>query len=617
MPASQSRAMSARQPVSAPPAPAQPYAFVASCPHSHLRSSSFLNSPSISAPPARLICHSVPHRRRPSPPVLSARAPSSSAPIPLAQSPAAQTDHPLGPPDQSVRIAPRYWTQGIRDDLARRLPLYASDWIDGLRFKSVPVILFMYFACLAPVVAFGGLTSALTNGSIGVIEFLLSSGASGMVYAMFSAQPLTFIAPTGLTLAFTTALYGFCRVVALPFLPTYAWVGLWTSLALCVASIVNASDLIKYCTRFTDDIFNSLIATNFLYEASRSLILPFFLAGADKTNPFTAAALAISTFLLGRFLAGLRNSRYLVARARNLLSDFGPVLAIVTVSAVAAIPAVAKVGLETLSIPSNFSLAGGRAFLIPIMAVPASVRVAAIVPALLLTCLFFLDQNISVRVVNSPVHRLKKGPGYHLDMMVLAVCTFVCSLLGLPWMCAGTVQSLAHVRALADTRGKNGGEYITSVQENRLTAFFVHGGILCSLLLLPVVSRVPMAVISGLFLFLGVKMMGGNAFLARIPYLAMDPKLYPEQSPMRKTGAGEVHAFTMLQAGCLAVLWGLKLNKRTSMLFPAVIALLMVVRSFVAPRLFSQSALEALDGEVFETDAEAEAEAEAGAGAEQ
>lgn len=511
-------------------------------------------------------------------------------------------DWPLGPPGQGGRFAPKYWFHGLRDDLRRRGPLYLSDWKEGLRFKTIPASLFMYFACLGPVVAFGGLTFALTGGSMGVLEFLLSSGATGMLYAVAAGQPLTFIAPTGLTLAFTTALYNFCKIANIAFLPAYAWVGIWTSAILLFASIANVSDLIKYCTRFTDDIFNSLIATNFLYEATRALIGAFFIVGADKTNPFTALSLALGTFFMGSFLTGLRTSRYFVKRIRTTLADFGPFLSIVTMSAIAALPAIAKVGLSRLSIPSSFSLSGGRPFLVPILATPLAFRFAAFIPAILLTCLFFLDQNISTRVVNSPIHRLKKGPGYHLDMFILAICTFACSLLGLPWMCAGTVQSLAHVQSLAEVEARGGKEQIVSVQENRLTALLIHGGLLASLLFVPIVKRIPMAVVSGLFLFLGKNMMNGNDFMMRIPFMFMDPTRYPEDSPMQKVPPLQVHAFTLLQISCLAALWVLKLNKKTSMFFPSVIATLMFIRSRVVTRWFPAQTLKILDGELFDNE---------------
>jgi HCO3- transporter family len=62
--------------------------------------------------------------------------------------------------------------------------------------------------------------------------------------------------------------------------------------------------------------------------------------------------------------------------------------------------------------------------------------------------LLCLDQNITVRTVNSPSHKLRKGQAYHLDLCALGVLTLFASLTGLPWMCSATVQSLNHVRAM-------------------------------------------------------------------------------------------------------------------------------------------------------------------------
>ena len=46
-------------------------------------------------------------------------------------------------------------------------------------------MLFLYFACLAPAVSFGTISSEITNGSMGVVEFLLGSGVAGMVSSLF------------------------------------------------------------------------------------------------------------------------------------------------------------------------------------------------------------------------------------------------------------------------------------------------------------------------------------------------------------------------------------------------------------------------------------------------
>ena len=59
----------------------------------------------------------------------------------------------------------------MRDDLRRRfLPYYWADWRDGFTTKSIGAIAFLYFAVLAPAIAFGGVMSTLTKDSLGVVE---------------------------------------------------------------------------------------------------------------------------------------------------------------------------------------------------------------------------------------------------------------------------------------------------------------------------------------------------------------------------------------------------------------------------------------------------------------
>ena len=43
---------------------------------------------------------------------------------------------------------------------------------------------------------------------------------------------------------------------------------------------------------------------------------------------------------------------------------------------------------------------------------------------------------------------LQKGGGYHLDLLIVALCIGLCSVFGLPWFVAATVLSINHVRSL-------------------------------------------------------------------------------------------------------------------------------------------------------------------------
>jgi hypothetical protein len=67
---------------------------------------------------------------------------------------------------------------------------------------------------------------------------------------------------------------------------------------------------------------------------------------------------------------------------------------------------VTRVNLSDLSVVTRVN----RSDLYPV----PQARFYAIIPAIMAATLVFLDQNITVRLVNSPRHKLKKGYGFHL-----------------------------------------------------------------------------------------------------------------------------------------------------------------------------------------------------------
>lgn len=237
-------------------------------------------------------------------------------------------------------------------------------------------------------------------------------------------QPMAFIAPTGLTLAFISGLFRYCTLKGLPFFPVYAWVGLWTSFYMTLLGLSGSSKLIKYCTRFTDEVFNGLLSFNFLYEALSSLRRNFLLADPmNLTMPFVALAMALTTFFSMMMAIAFQTTRFFNKKARAVIKNFGPVTIFILMSIINQHPWVNKFGVPTLSVPNSFQLAGARDLWVPLTSVPLKVRLLCSFPAVLLTSLFFMDQNISVRVVNNPENKLKKGPAYNLDMLALGLIT--------------------------------------------------------------------------------------------------------------------------------------------------------------------------------------------------
>jgi mannitol/fructose-specific phosphotransferase system IIA component (Ntr-type) len=494
---------------------------------------------------------------------------------------------------------------GLIDDLARRLPNYASDFTDGLHLKSVASTMFLFFACLAPAITFGGVMAELTDNHIGAVEMIIASALCGVTYALFSGQPLIILGGTGPLLIYTWLLYVLCGQLGLEnfFLESRAWVGLWTGGFLVLLAVTDASCLIKYFTRFTDEIFAALISIIFIYaaiEALTDIVTDVYASErVSHDRALVPLILAMGTFFGAYGLSRFRRSRYLQPPVREFLADFGPAIAMTAMTLVA-VMWFHDVRTATLPAPDSVQPTIDRAWLVNPFGAPRWVWLAAIGPAILATVLVYLDQNITARLINSLDHKLQKGTAYHLDLALMGVLIAACSLFGLPWLVAATVRSLNHVRSLAtvetvvDSSGESH-ERVLHVRETRVTGLVIHLLIGLSIFALPLLKTIPMAVLYGLFLFMGVVSMAGNQFFERLRLWLMDPSLYPTTHYIRRVPLMTIHKYTLLQLLCLFMLGVVELSP-LGILFPIFILLLVPIR-FLAGRYFSPEHLAALDSE--------------------
>ena len=492
---------------------------------------------------------------------------------------------------------------GIIEDVKRRGKVYWSDLVDGIHLKCMSSTFFLFFACLAPAIIFGGLMDSKTGSEIGAVEMIVATCFCGLVYAIFAGQPMIILGGTGPMLIFTGILYDYCQSSEIAFLPVYAWVGFWTGLILLILAATDASCLMRYFTRFTDEIFAALISVIFIYEAIDKLIHIFYKASEGGSIGYDVALLslllALGTFYIASSLSSFRKSHLLVPSVREFLADFGPTIAIFGMALIAFLSRdIIKV--QPLQAPDTFQTTTGRPWLVPFMEAPTWVIFASIIPAILCSVLVYLDQNITARLVNSRDNNLQKGESYHLDLGVVGLLVAACSLFGLPWLVAATVRSLNHVRSLAtteevvDSTGR-AHTHILHVRENRITGIMIHLLIGLSLFLLPYMKFIPLCVLFGLFLYMGVVSMKGNQFFERLSLWATDPALYPKQHYVRRVPSKTMHLFTLIQLICLAVLWVVKTSS-WGILFPLFIGLLVPIR-FMLNHIFDNKHIAILDAE--------------------
>ena len=161
---------------------------------------------------------------------------------------------------------------GLMNDLKRKAPWYLSDYTDGFSMQSVATFFFLYFACLTPIITFGGLLADNTGKNIAAMESLVAGLICGVVYGMFSGQPLTILGSTGPVLVFESIVYKFCMDLGWDYLEFRVWIGLWCGLILITLVAIDASYLVCYITRFTEENFATLIAFIFIFKAVEKVI---------------------------------------------------------------------------------------------------------------------------------------------------------------------------------------------------------------------------------------------------------------------------------------------------------------------------------------------------------
>ncbi|XP_034066183.1 sodium bicarbonate cotransporter 3-like isoform X6 [Gymnodraco acuticeps] len=539
---------------------------------------------------------------------------------------------------------------GLYQDIKRKLPFYWSDIRDSLNLQCLASVLFLYCACMSPVITFGGLLGEATHGNISAIESLFGASLTGVVYSLFAGQPLTILGSTGPVLVFEKILFKFCTDYGLNYLSLRTSIGLWTAFLCLVLVATDASSLVCYITRFTEEAFAALICVIFIYEALEKLFhlgehfpvnthnhldnltmyscecsppvnatdqlvqewnltgytpdsIPwsslnvtmchtlhgeFIGSACGQHGPyipdvlFWSIILFFTTFFLSGFLKQFKTERYFPTRVRSTISDFA---VFITIMVMVLVDYLMGIPSPKLKVPDRFEpTSKNRGWLMdPLGENPWWTLLVAALPALLCTILIFMDQQITAVIINRKEHKLKKGCGYHLDLMIVAIMLGVCSIMGLPWFVAATVLSISHVNSLKVESGCSApGESpkFLGIREQRVTGFLIFMLMGCSVFMTSALKFIPMPVLYGVFLYMGVSSLKGIQFFDRIKLFGMPAKHQPDLIYLRYVPLWKVHIFTLVQLTCLVLLWVIKAST-AAVVFPMMVLALVFIRKLL------------------------------------
>uniref|UniRef100_A0A3B3DVK2 Anion exchange protein n=1 Tax=Oryzias melastigma TaxID=30732 RepID=A0A3B3DVK2_ORYME len=499
---------------------------------------------------------------------------------------------------------------GLIHDIRRRYPLYISDFKDALDMQCIAAVIFIYFAALSPTITFGGLLGEKTEGMMGVTELIVSTATLGVIFSLFAGQPLLIIGFSGPLLVFEEAFYKFCQAYKFEYLTGRVWIGFWLIGIVLVIVAAEGSFLVRYISPFTQEIFAFLISLIFIYETFSKLVKVFkehplmavyptdttattgfpnedYLIFNQPNTALLSLVLMMGTFFIAFFLRKFRNSRFLGGKARRIIGDFGIPISILV--SVLVDYSITDTYTQKLNVPSGFSVTSPDKrgwFISPFgdkQPFPTWMMGASVVPALL--------------IVSKKERRLIKGSGFHLDLLLIVILGAICPLFGLPWLTAATVRSVTHVNALTVmSKATAPGEkpMIQEVKEQRLTGLLVAVLVGMSIVMTDVLRLIPLAVLFGIFLYMGVTSLTGIQLYERITLMVTPAKHHPDHIYVTKVKTWRMNMFTIIQLTCIVALWVVK-STVVSLAFPFILIMTVPLRRLILSRIFEERELQALD----------------------
>ncbi|XP_071176502.1 sodium bicarbonate cotransporter 3-like [Mytilus edulis] len=157
---------------------------------------------------------------------------------------------------------------GLINDVKRKIPFYTSDFKNGVHIQSIGTIFYLYLATLTLNITCGYLMGIATDNYMATTECLLAAAFVNIAFALFGGQPLVIMGVSFQLFAIELIISRFCRDYSWDYLSFRCMIGLWLALYLLIIVAFDLSVIVRYITRFTQEIFTCVMASIFIiYES--------------------------------------------------------------------------------------------------------------------------------------------------------------------------------------------------------------------------------------------------------------------------------------------------------------------------------------------------------------
>ncbi|CAJ0598656.1 unnamed protein product [Cylicocyclus nassatus] len=331
-------------------------------------------------------------------------------------------------------FGPNAWYpfRGLTEEFKRRLAVYPSDFTDGVTghrtmSKLFSTVVFLYFACILPAIAFGVLNDDNTRGGINVRKVVIAQAIGGIFFSLFGGQPMIILLTTVPLAIYIKVIYKISEELGYDFFAMYACVGLFCQMFLVLYSATELCSLMKLATRSAEEMFSLFIAIAFNVECMRAIhsIFKRNYSGCDSMNTTNVNSTLINatsemdngalcrrdttilymllmfgTLWLGLFLYNFRKTPYLTRSRREWLADYALPASVLIMSFTGSY-CFADIEKDRFKLRENVPIV----HLADIFSLPPSGYFVCLLLGFSLSFLFFMDQNITSAIVNNPQNK--------------------------------------------------------------------------------------------------------------------------------------------------------------------------------------------------------------------
>ena len=505
-----------------------------------------------------------------------------------------------------------YFGYGIYHDIKTRLPYYKSDFTDAWNYRVIPSSTFIFFANLLPAIAFAQDMFDKTNNAYGVNEVLMSSAFGGVVFGLFSGQPLCIVGVTGPISIFSYTVYELMTPRRTPYFPFMCWIYLWSMVFHIIIAVGNYISWMRIISLYSCDIFGFFINLVYIQKGIQILLNQF--DDVNLASGYCSVMIALCMIICGVGSTTFGNYlHYFRPWVRKVFVDYGVVASVIFFTGFIHFGGkLNDTELARLPITKSFQPTehgdirphGWFIHFWPGENIEVGDVFLAIPFAILLTFLFYFDHNVSSLMCQSKEYPLKKPASFHWDFLLLGLTTGFAGIMGIPPPNGLIPQAPLHTDSLVvyDHSGKK-----LSVVEQRVTNTVqgIMTFVMMSRPFLVILGLVPQAVLSGLFFIMAISGLHGNIVTNRIRYIFLD-KHYVENDPNCPQLFRDIHALPTKKwfyiYVVLEVIGGVAEFVITLTIaavgFPGVLLFLAFCAKWIWPLFIPREELDRLDGDV-------------------